>query len=164
MVTVISADVVFGGRLGGGGGFGGSSFYSAPGFSGSSGSFGGGGFGGRPSSSYGAPGFSGYSGGGSDGGQPTPYNFHYAVRDAVSGNDYKQQESSDGHTVQGEYRVRLPDGRNQIVRYRADDATGFNADVQYEGEPSYPSGGGGGYGGFGGHGATSNTYLPPRYK
>jgi hypothetical protein len=69
MVTVISADVVFGGRLGGGGGFGGSSFYSAPGFSGSSGSFGGGGFGGRPSSSYGAPGFSGYSGGGSDGGQ-----------------------------------------------------------------------------------------------
>ena len=96
--------------------------------------------------------------------QPTPYNFHYAVIDAASGNDYKQQESSDGRTVQGEYRVRLPDGRNQIVRYRADDATGFNADVQYEGEPSYPSGGGGGYGGFGGHGGTSSAYLPPRYK
>lgn len=96
--------------------------------------------------------------------QPTPYNFHYAVRDAASGNDYKQQESSDGRSVQGEYRVRLPDGRNQIVRYKADDATGFNADVQYEGEPSYPSGGGGGYGGFGGHGGTSSTYLPPRYK
>jgi hypothetical protein len=86
------------------------------------------------------------------------------VIDAISGNDYKQQESSDGHTVQGEYRVRLPDGRNQIVRYRADDATGFNADVQYEGEPSYPSGGGRGYGGFGGHGGTSNAYIPPRYK
>jgi hypothetical protein len=58
ILAVISADVVFGGRLGGGGGFGGSSSYSAPGFSGS----------GRPSSSYGAPGFSGYSGGGGGGG------------------------------------------------------------------------------------------------
>jgi uncharacterized membrane protein len=57
MVAVISAHVVFGGRLGGVGGFGGSSSYSA------------GGFGGRPSSSYGAPGFGGYSGGGYDGGQ-----------------------------------------------------------------------------------------------
>jgi hypothetical protein len=91
--------------------------------------------------------------------QPTPYNFQYAVRDAASGNDYKQQESSDGRSVQGEYRVLLPDGRNQIVRYRADDATGFNADVQYEGEPHYPSGGGGG-----GYGGGSNSYLPPRYK
>jgi hypothetical protein len=98
--------------------------------------------------------------------QPTPYNFQYAVRDAASGNDYKQQESGDGRSVQGEYRVLLPDGRNQIVRYRADDATGFNADVQYEGQPHYPSGGGGGggYGGFGGHGGGSSSYLPPRYK
>lgn len=100
--------------------------------------------------------------------QPTPYNFQYAVRDAASGNDYKQQESSDGRTVQGEYRVLLPDGRNQIVRYKADDATGYNADVQYEGQASYPSGGGGGFGGgqggFGGHGGGSNAYLPPGYK
>lgn len=99
--------------------------------------------------------------------QPTPYNFQYAVRDAVSGNDYKQQESSDGRTVQGEYRVLLPDGRNQIVRYRADDATGFNADVQYEGQAKYPSGGGGfggGHGGVGVHGGVSNAYLPPGYK
>jgi hypothetical protein len=67
-VLAVTAVGVFGGRLGGGGGFGGSSSYSAPGFSGSSGSFGGGGFGGRPSSSYGAPGFGGYSGGGGGGG------------------------------------------------------------------------------------------------
>lgn len=92
--------------------------------------------------------------------QPTPYNFQYAVRDAASGNDYKQQESSDGRTVTGEYRVLLPDGRNQIVRYRADDATGFNADVQYEGQASYPTGGGG----FGGGRGGSGTYLPPGYK
>ena len=119
--------------------------------------------------------------------QPQPYNFQYAVRDAYSGNDYKQIESSDGQNVQGEYRVLLPDGRNQIVRYTANDAQGYNADVQYEGEAQYPSGGGGGYGGGGsggfggghggfgggsggfgggrgGFGGGSNAYLPPSYK
>nr|CAD7393201.1 unnamed protein product [Timema cristinae] len=151
------------GGLGGSGGFGGgrpSASYGAPGggFGGSSGGgFGGssgGGFGGSSGGGFGGS-SGGYNNGGSgggnyDNGRPEPYSFQYEVRDANSGNDYNQQESSDGNTVTGEYRVLLPDGRKQIVKYQANDATGYNADVQYEGQANYPSGGGGG--GFGGQG------------
>lgn len=95
--------------------------------------------------------------------QPQPYNFQYEVKDQASGNDYNQQESSDGNTVTGEYKVLLPDGRRQIVKYSANDQTGFVADVQYEGGGgggSAPSGGGG-YGGGPSPPGGSNTYLPP---
>lgn len=70
-----------------------------------------------------------------------PYDFNYAVKDDYYGTDYAHNAISDGDQVKGEYRVRLPDGRMQIVSYVADWATGFHADVRYEGQASYPQGG-----------------------
>lgn len=67
-----------------------------------------------------------------------PYDFNYAVKDDYYGTDYSHNAVSDGDVVKGEYRVRLPDGRLQIVRYTADWKTGFHADVSYEGQASYP--------------------------
>lgn len=61
--------------------------------------------------------------------------------DPPSGNDYSQRETSDGNIVQGEYRVLLPDSRTQIVKYMADDANGYTADVQYEGQAQFSRGG-----------------------
>ncbi|XP_043786274.1 pro-resilin-like [Apis laboriosa] len=183
-----------GGDLGRGSDFGGgfkrpTTLYGAPGSGGDIG------FGGRPSTAYGIPGQFGGGGGGSgsyqdagygqDNGRPQPYSFQYEVYDPPSGNDYSQRESSDGNVVQGEYRVLLPDSRTQIVKYMADDANGYTADVQYEGQAQFSRGGigsgaygtpgqtgAGGYQGdagvfggtsgqFGGPTA-SNQYLPPR--
>ncbi|KAK2718703.1 hypothetical protein QYM36_005885 [Artemia franciscana] len=67
-----------------------------------------------------------------------PYNFNYAVQDDYSYNNFAQQESSDGKITSGQYKVLLPDGRTQIVTYKADDYTGFVSDVQYEGVAKYP--------------------------
>ena len=66
-----------------------------------------------------------------------PYAFGYAVQDGPSYNNYGQQEQSDGKAVTGSYRVDLPDGRTQIVTYKADEY-GFVADVKYEGDAKYP--------------------------
>ncbi|XP_032688529.1 pro-resilin-like [Odontomachus brunneus] len=70
--------------------------------------------------------------------EPKAYEFGYSVKDQATGNDFGRQESSDGETVRGEYRVQLPDGRTQIVTYTADWRTGFHADVRYEGTATYP--------------------------
>ncbi|PSN42139.1 hypothetical protein C0J52_17129 [Blattella germanica] len=70
--------------------------------------------------------------------QPKSYQFGYAVRDYATGNDYNRHETSDGNTIQGEYRVQLPDGRTQIVTYIADWKNGYRAQVRYEGEAHYP--------------------------
>ncbi|XP_026272559.1 pro-resilin-like [Frankliniella occidentalis] len=67
-----------------------------------------------------------------------PYDFNYAVKDDYYGTDYSRNEVSDGNVITGEYRVQLPDGRLQIVRYTADWQNGYNADVSYEGEAKYP--------------------------
>lgn len=69
------------------------------------------------------------------------------MNDPQSGTDFSHRAESDGITVNGEYRVLLPDGRRQIVDYVADDS-GYNADVKYEGEAN----GGNGYGGGNGNG------------
>ncbi|XP_023708927.1 pro-resilin [Cryptotermes secundus] len=118
-----------------------------------------GGYGVPTGSSYGPPvvgapyGGGGYSGGSTYTGagysssghggyydQPKSYKFGYAVRDYASGNDYNRHETSDGNTIQGEYRVQLPDGRTQIVTYIADWKNGYRAHVRYEGEAHYPTG------------------------
>ena len=67
---------------------------------------------------------------------PMPYGFAWAVKDDPSYNDYGQQETSDGKVVTGSYRVLLPDGRTQIVDYKADEY-GYTADVKYNGVPKY---------------------------
>ncbi|XP_067006730.1 pro-resilin [Anabrus simplex] len=144
------------GPAGGGGGAG------AGGFGGGAG---GGGFGGGAGRGFG----SGGGGGAGSGnyGPPQPYSFQYNVVDGPSGNNFGQQESSDGGNVRGEYHVLLPDGRNQVVTYTANDATGYVANVQYDGAPRFPSGGSGfpgGSGGFGGGPGAPGTYLPPAGK
>ncbi|XP_076041814.1 cuticle protein 19-like [Oratosquilla oratoria] len=67
-----------------------------------------------------------------------PFDFQYAVNDQYSGNDFGHASNSDGEVTQGEYRVALPDGRTQIVSYKADDYSGYLAEVSYEGEATYP--------------------------
>ncbi|XP_059351635.1 uncharacterized protein LOC130689480 isoform X2 [Daphnia carinata] len=68
---------------------------------------------------------------------PMPHSFAWAVKDEPSKNDYSHQQESDGKVTTGSYRVVLPDGRTQIVAYRADE-NGYVADVKYEGEARYP--------------------------
>nr|XP_040236556.2 uncharacterized protein LOC120958068 [Anopheles coluzzii]XP_040236557.2 uncharacterized protein LOC120958068 [Anopheles coluzzii] len=64
------------------------------------------------------------------------YVFSYAVKDTASGDDFShtQQQHQDG-AVKGSYKVHLPDGRMQIVKYIADN-NGYRADVTYENEPA----------------------------
>ncbi|XP_046657150.1 pro-resilin-like [Daphnia pulicaria] len=68
---------------------------------------------------------------------PQPYSFDWEVNDAPSYNNYGHSEKSDGKVTTGSYRVALPDGRTQIVTYRAD-SYGYVADVKYEGVAKYP--------------------------
>ncbi|XP_057381719.1 uncharacterized protein LOC130704256 [Daphnia carinata] len=60
---------------------------------------------------------------------PQPYSFAYDVNDGY--NNYGHQQQSDGYVTSGSYRVLLPDGRTQIVQFRAD-KNGYVADVKYE--------------------------------
>ncbi len=66
-----------------------------------------------------------------------PFNFAWSVEDEPSHNDYSYQVNSDGKITNGSYRVVLPDGRTQMVTYRADE-NGYVADFQYEGAAKYP--------------------------
>nr|XP_040576748.1 extensin-2-like isoform X3 [Lepeophtheirus salmonis] len=65
------------------------------------------------------------------------YQYQYGVSDADHYTDFEVQEERDGAATTGSYRVNLPDGRIQIVNYRADEY-GYKADIQYEGTPHYP--------------------------
>ncbi|XP_025198994.1 putative uncharacterized protein DDB_G0282499 [Melanaphis sacchari] len=64
------------------------------------------------------------------------YGFKYTVLDEKVGMDFGQwehRESGRTGTVTGLYRVRLPDGRIQTVKYIAGPTTGYRASVTYEG-------------------------------
>ncbi|XP_017836350.1 pro-resilin [Drosophila busckii] len=87
-----------------------------------------------------------------------PFEFEYAVQDPETANDYAHKASSDGDVVTGEYRVQMPDGRTQVVRYTADWKTGYHADVSYEGEATYPQGPAAGARGGGGGGGAAGGY------
>jgi len=55
---------------------------------------------------------------GPPGGAAQPYSFAYDVVEPAAGLNYGQKEQSNGAgVVTGEYRVLLPDGRTQVVRY-----------------------------------------------
>ena len=43
------------------------------------------------------------------------FDFGYAVKDVVHGDDFSHQVSNDGSKTNGEYRVALPDGRVQVM-------------------------------------------------
>lgn len=59
-----------------------------------------------------------------------PFEFQYAVSDYPSANQQSHKAASDGDVTRGEYRVQLPDGRTQVVRYTADWKNGYNAEVR----------------------------------
>ena len=84
---------------------------------------------------------------------PQPYDFSWAVNDYY--NDYSHSESSDGKVTTGSYHVVLPDGRTQIVTYKAD-SYGYVADVKYTGEAKYPE--------YVASNYKANTYSAPTYK
>eukprot|EP00095_Tigriopus_kingsejongensis_P007827 snap_masked-scaffold204_size260821-processed-gene-1.28 protein:Tk07827 transcript:snap_masked-scaffold204_size260821-processed-gene-1.28-mRNA-1 annotation:"cuticle protein 7" len=62
--------------------------------------------------------------------QPRPFQYAYGVADEYSGTNFDKKETQDEYgNVNGEYRVALPDGRTQIVSYRANHEDGFIADA-----------------------------------
>ncbi|KAJ3654696.1 hypothetical protein Zmor_013868 [Zophobas morio] len=58
------------------------------------------------------------------------YAFSYKVVDHLTGDDFSHTQSQNSRATNGEYRVKLPDGRVQIVSYIAD-KNGYKADVKY---------------------------------
>jgi Insect cuticle protein len=64
------------------------------------------------------------------------YRFSYAVKDGQSGDDFSHTQKQENGAVHGSYKVHLPDGRMQIVKYTADDIHGYRAEVSYEEDPA----------------------------
>ncbi|XP_050084676.1 uncharacterized protein LOC126570744 [Anopheles aquasalis] len=60
------------------------------------------------------------------------YDFSYSVHDPVTGDQKSQEESRRNGHVRGQYSWVDADGIRQIVDYRADDRTGFNAQQRTE--------------------------------
>merc|ERR1719264_2427782 len=60
------------------------------------------------------------------------YQYGYQVEDLYTGDYHGHMEHTAGQLTKGEYKVKLPDGRVQVVSYEADHA-GFRPRVTYEG-------------------------------
>ena len=69
---------------------------------------------------------------------PAHYSYEYAVNDDYAKTYFSANEARDGYNTNGEYRVVLPDGRTQVVKYNVADAySGYVAEVSYEGKAAY---------------------------
>lgn len=96
-----------------------------------------------------------------------PFEFSYEVKDPKTDNEQSHSSKSDGEVTEGSYKTKLPDGRTQVVTYKADKNTGFVAEVTYTGQVKPPSPGGasggapGGTPGGGSGGAPGGSYSPP---
>ena len=68
------------------------------------------------------------------------YSFSWSVNDVHSGNEFGHRETRSGqvHQTEGEYYVKLPDGRVQTVKYFVNPYSGYQARVAYEGNPIVP--------------------------
>ena len=63
---------------------------------------------------------------------PVAYEFHYAVHDPHTGDIKSQKEVRKDDKVEGSYELIDSDGHRRIVKYRADDHSGFEAIVLRE--------------------------------
>ncbi|XP_050729806.1 pro-resilin-like [Eriocheir sinensis] len=88
----------------------------------------------QPQTGYGVPDSRSFE----DSFEDAKYEFEWSVKDDSSGNDFGQQEARDGDNTRGSYYVQLPDGRLQKVQYFVDGDSGYQAEVNYEGEARYP--------------------------
>ncbi|KAL7012309.1 hypothetical protein ACKWTF_014758 [Chironomus riparius] len=58
------------------------------------------------------------------------YKFEYGVNDPHTHDHKSQWEHRDGDVVKGEYTLDEADGTKRVVKYHADDKTGFTAHVE----------------------------------
>ncbi|XP_064088283.1 uncharacterized protein LOC135202741 [Macrobrachium nipponense] len=80
----------------------------------------------------------------SDLAEELPYSYEYNVKDDYEGAHFGHKESGEGSNTNGQYFVRLPDGRVQTVTYYTD-KEGFHSDVAYAGNVKPGATGEGGY-------------------
>ena len=69
--------------------------------------------------------------GSSSNGRAAGYNYAYSVDGGSYGPAFHKQEESNGEETEGEYSVRLPDGRLQTVKYTVRGKEGYRARVSY---------------------------------
>ncbi|CRL05508.1 CLUMA_CG018259, isoform A [Clunio marinus] len=66
------------------------------------------------------------------------YKFEYGVKDSKTGDHKSQWEHRDGDVVKGEYTLDEADGTKRVVKYHADDKSGFNAVEEKIGHAHHP--------------------------